>query len=54
MLAHRKAKWKEQLATAAALAKEGIPFAFATDGVDRLDTVPANLRQVIARRAQAR
>ena len=47
VLAHRKAKWKEQLATASVLAKEGIPFAFATDGVDRLDTVPANLRQVI-------
>ena len=29
------------------LAKEGIPFAFATDGVDRLETVPANLRQII-------
>src|SRR6185437_3578538 len=47
VLAHRKAKWKEQLATAAALAKEGIPFAFATDGVARLDDVPANLRQFI-------
>ncbi len=47
VLADRKTKWKEQLATASVLAKEGIPFAFATDGVDRLDTVPANLRQVI-------
>ena len=47
VLAHRKAKWKEQLATASVLAKEGIPFAFATDGVDRLDTVPANLRHII-------
>jgi imidazolonepropionase-like amidohydrolase len=47
VLAQRKTKWKEQLATASVLAKEGIPFAFATDGVDRLDTVPANLRQVI-------
>ncbi len=47
VLAHRKAKWKEQLATASVLAKEGIPFAFATDGVDRIDTIPANLRQVI-------
>ncbi len=45
--AQRKTKWKEQLATASVLAKEGIPFAFATDGVDRLDTIPANLRQVI-------
>ena len=48
VLAHRKTKWKEQLATAAVLAKAGIPFAFATDGVDRLETFPANLRQVIA------
>ena len=47
VLAHRKERWKEQLATAAALAKEGVPFAFATDGVDRLETVPANLRQII-------
>ncbi len=48
VLAHRKSKWNEQLATAAVLAKAGIPFAFATDGIDRLDTVPANLRHVIA------
>ncbi len=47
VLARRKNKWKEQLATASILAKEGIPFAFATDGVDRLETIPANLRQVI-------
>ncbi len=47
VLAHRKAKWKEQLATAAALAKEGVPFAFASDGVTRLEDVPANLRKVL-------
>ena len=47
VLAQRKTKWKEQLATASVLAREGIPFAFATDGVDRLETIPANLRQVI-------
>jgi imidazolonepropionase-like amidohydrolase len=47
VLAHRRARWKEQLATAAALAKEGIPFAFATDGVNRLEDVPANLRKVL-------
>ena len=40
VLADRKAKWKEQVATAAALAKAGVPFAFATEGIDRLDTVP--------------
>ncbi|MGP0066006.1 MAG: amidohydrolase family protein [Isosphaeraceae bacterium] len=48
VLAQRKTKWKEQLATASVLAKEGIPFAFATDGVDRLDTIPANLRHIIS------
>ena len=48
VLAHRKAKWQEHLATASVLAKAGIPFAFATDGIDRLDSVPANLRQVLA------
>ena len=32
VLAHRKTKWKEQVATAAALAKAGVPFAFATEG----------------------
>jgi imidazolonepropionase-like amidohydrolase len=47
VLGHRKEKWKEQVATAAVLAKEGIPFAFATDGLERLDTLPAKLRQVI-------
>ncbi len=47
VLARRKNKWKEQLATASVLAREGITFAFATDGVDRLETIPANLRQVI-------
>ena len=34
-------EWKEQLATAAVLAQGGVPFAFATDGVDRLESVPA-------------
>ncbi len=47
VLAHRKAKWKEQLATASVLAKEGIPFAFATDGVDAARDLPANLRKII-------
>src|SRR5262249_10837602 len=47
ILAHRKAKWKEQLATASGLAQAGIPFAFAPDGVDRLESIPATLRQVM-------
>ncbi len=47
VLAHRKARWQEHLATASVLARAGIPFAFATEGIDRLDSVPANLRQVL-------
>ena len=42
LLAHRRDKWKEQVATAAALAKAGIPFAFATEGLERLDSFPAS------------
>ena len=41
VLADRKAKWKEQVATAAALAKAGVPFAFATEGIERIDSFPA-------------
>jgi imidazolonepropionase-like amidohydrolase len=48
LLARRKEKWKEQVATASALARAGIPFALATDGLDRLDDFPARLRSVIA------
>ena len=47
VLAHRKAKWKEQVATAAALAKAGVPFAFATEGIERIDSFPAVVRQLI-------
>ena len=38
--------WKEQVATAAALAKAGVPFAFATEGLERLDRFPAQLREL--------
>ncbi len=48
LLAHRHDRWKEQVATAAALAKAGIPFAFATEGLERLDSFPAQLRALIA------
>ena len=48
MLAHRKAEWKKQVATAAALAKAGVPFAFSTEGIDRIDSFPAAVRQLIA------
>jgi imidazolonepropionase-like amidohydrolase len=48
VLAERKTKWKEQVATAASLAKAGVPFAFATEGIERIDMFPAVLRQLIA------
>ena len=48
LLAHRRDKWKEQVATAAALARAGIPFAFATEGLERLDSFPAQLRALIS------
>ena len=48
LLAHRKEIWAEQVATAAALAKAGVPFAFATEGLDRLDRFPAQMRALIA------
>ena len=48
VLAQRKARWKEQVATAAALAKAGVPYAFATDGMERIDGFPAAVRQLIA------
>jgi len=47
VLVERKTKWKEQVGTAAALAKAGVPFAFATEGIERLDTFPAVVRQLI-------
>ena len=47
VLADRKTKWKEQVATAAALAKAGVPFAFATEGIERIDSFPAVVRQLI-------
>ena len=47
VLADRRAKWKEQVATAAALAKAGVPFAFATEGMERIDSLPAVVRQLI-------
>ncbi len=48
LLVHRHERWKEQVATAAALAKAGIRFAFATEGLERLDSFPAQLRALIA------
>jgi imidazolonepropionase-like amidohydrolase len=48
VLADRSAKWKERAGTAAALAKAGVPFAFATDGVAQISTFPAQVRKAIA------
>jgi imidazolonepropionase-like amidohydrolase len=47
VLANRKAKWKEQVATASVLEKAGVPFAFGTDGMERIESVPAVIRQLI-------
>ncbi len=47
LLAHRQAEWKKQVGTAAALAKAGVPFAFSTDGIERVDSFPGVLRQLI-------
>ena len=47
LLAHKKAKWKEQVGAAAALAKAGVSFAFSTDGIDRIDSFPTVVRQLI-------
>lgn len=48
VLAHRGEVWKERVATAAVLARSGVPFAFATEGLDRLDRFPAQVRELIA------
>jgi imidazolonepropionase-like amidohydrolase len=48
VLAHRNARWKEQVGTAAALAKAGIAFGFATEGIERIDLFPSVLRQLIS------
>ena len=47
VLAHRKAEWKKQVGTAAALAKAGVPFAFSAEGIDRLESFPGAVRQMI-------
>ncbi len=48
LLAHRKAEWKKQVGTAAELAKAGVPFAFSAEGIDRIDSFPGAVRQLIA------
>ncbi|WP_165245702.1 amidohydrolase family protein [Paludisphaera soli] len=46
--AEYKERWKERVGTAALLAREGVPFAIGTEGVDKLENVPAKLRSLIA------
>jgi imidazolonepropionase-like amidohydrolase len=48
ILVDHHGRWKERVGTAALLAKEGVPFAIGTDGVDKLENVPARLRALIA------
>lgn len=47
LLVDRKDKWKERVATAAALAKAGVPIAFGTEGIEKLDAAPAKLRTLL-------
>ena len=47
-LADRAARWKERAGTAAALAKAGVKFAFASDGITKAETFPAQVRKTIA------
>jgi imidazolonepropionase-like amidohydrolase len=46
VLNQRKTRWKEQVGTAAVLAKHGIRFGFATDGIERIETFPSIVRQL--------
>jgi imidazolonepropionase-like amidohydrolase len=48
VLVHRKAEWQKQVGTAAALAKAGVSFAFSAEGIERIDSFPGALRQLIA------
>ncbi len=48
VLVDRNAKWKERAGTAAKLARAGVPFAFATDGIAKAETFPAQVRKAIA------
>ncbi|HWE36348.1 MAG TPA: amidohydrolase family protein [Isosphaeraceae bacterium] len=46
--ADRVARWRERVGSAKSLAAAGVPFAFATEGLSRLDAFPTHLRQMIA------
>ena len=47
LLAHRQSEWKKQVATAAVLAKAGVPYAFSAEGIERIDSFPGAVRQMI-------
>ncbi len=47
VLQESRKKWEEQLGTAGVLAKAGVPIAFATQGLERHETAPAVVRQLI-------
>ena len=44
----RASRWKERAGTAAALSKAGVKFAFASDGITKAETFPAQVRKTIA------
>ena len=45
--AYRRFEWQKQVGTAAALAKAGVSFAFSAEGIDRIDSFPGAVRQLI-------
>ncbi len=48
VLAYQKAEWKKQVATASVLAKASVRFAFSAEGIERIDTFPAAVRQLLS------
>ncbi len=48
VLEDRKKKWDEQVATASVLAKAGVPIAFASEGMERAESLPTAIRQMIS------
>ena len=48
VLEDRKQKWDERVGTAAVLVKAGVPIAFASEGMERVESLPTAIRQMIA------
>jgi imidazolonepropionase-like amidohydrolase len=48
VLADRAARWKERVGTAAALAKAGVRFALSSDGLNKAENFPSQIRKLIA------